>query len=524
MRLLDELREWRRRYGAGDTAELEALLRRVAQEEISGAAPLIELHETLLFLRAYPHSEESARLAEEALSCFSRRVAGCEGDTSAFEEADAAGIAGTSVSAVYSYEVARSLAARYGDAIDIDWEWCADLERVGPVLPVLAPEAGEEWPVEAHFDAREWIEGLKRPEETSLGWIMDRLAKLPITDRQRGELYDRMNVMLTWRLGNSPASRTRARLRGQPLFVHEEPLVPRRAVSLAQELDSPELPVKRIPLRETRAILDLVMDTSAVRYRELYGFSHPDLRNAYHAQAGRGVEIVFFGVPPGWRLPLRAYHAGMFFKNGVPAGYIETLSFFERAEVGFNLYYTFREGEAAWLYARLLRLCRQMLGVTCFWLDPYQIGHENEEAIESGAFWFYRKLGFRSVDPQLARLTEAEERRIAARTGYRTPARTLRKLAARPMIYEMPGMGCGEWDDFHIRRLALARWPVSAKRAFEALREAKQGPEEAQYLRLMQADPALRETLLRLGSAAKNEGRNRSGAGAAGWLSSRFSS
>ena len=28
-------------------------------------------------------------------------------------------------------------------------------------------------------------------------------------------------------------------------------------------------------------------------------------------------------------------------KNGVPAGYVETLSLFERAEVGFNLYYTF---------------------------------------------------------------------------------------------------------------------------------------------------------------------------------------
>lgn len=501
MRLADELREWKRRYGAGDTAELEALLRRAAREEISDAPALIELHETLLFLRAFPHSVQPARLAEEALSGFSRRVAGHKDDPSPFEEADAAGIAGTSVSAVYSYEVARSLAARYGDAIDVDWEWCADLERMGPVLAALAPEAGEEWPVEAHLDAREWVEGLKRREETSLGWILGRVAKLPMTDRQRGELYDRMSLLLTWRLGNSPASRTKMRLRGGPLFVHEEPLIPRRAVSLAQELGSPELPAKRIPQREARPILDLIMDASAVRYRELYGFSHPDLKNVYRAEAGRGVEIVFFGVPAEWRLPLRAYHAGMFFKNGVPAGYLEVLSLFERAEAGFNLYYTFRDGEAAWLFARLLRLCRQMLGVTCFWLDPYQIGHENEEAIESGAFWFYRKLGFRSVAAELERLARSEERRIAARADYRTPARTLRKLAERPMIYAMPGTGGGEWDHFHIRRLALARWPARAKRAFAALEKAKRGPEEAEYLRLMQKDPVLRRTLLRLGSS-----------------------
>ncbi len=116
---------------------------------------------------------------------------------------------------------------------------------------------------------------------------------------------------------------------------------------------------------------------------------------------------------------MRAYHAGMMFKNGVPVGYVECLSLFERMEVGFNLYYTFREGETAWLYARLLRLFRQYAGVTCFSIDPYQIGHENEEAIESGAFWFYRKLGFRPVEPEIARLMDAE--RAEAESHARLP-------------------------------------------------------------------------------------------------------
>jgi hypothetical protein len=191
----------------------------------------------------------------------------------------------------------------------------------------------------------------------------------------------------------------------------------------------------------------------------------------------------------------------MFFKNSLPAGYIEVLSLLERAEVGFNLYYTFREGETAWIYAQLLRLCRQSLGVTRFALDPYQIGHENSEAIDSGAFWFYRKLGFRSVEPALRDLTQTEERRIASRPGYRTPASTLRKLAARPMIYEPPDVVHGEWDRFHIRTLALARWPASLRRAFAPLLQAKLGPEEARYLRLMQQDPKLRAALLRLGTA-----------------------
>src|SRR5262249_7965859 len=154
--------------------------------------------------------------------------------------------------------------------------------------------------------------------------------------------------------------------------------------------------------RASSQILDTIVATSAVRYRELWGFVHPD-EHVYHADLGRGVDFYFFGVAKEWRLPIRAYHCGMFFKNGVPVGYVETLSVPQRCEVGFNLYYTFRDGETAWLYARLLKFLRQELNARRFSIDPYQLGHENEEAIASGAFWFYRKLGFRPVAPDISR-------------------------------------------------------------------------------------------------------------------------
>ena len=164
------------------------------------------------------------------------------------------------------------------------------------------------------------------------------------------------------------------------------------------------------------------------------------------------------GVPAEHRLPLRAYHAAMIFKNGVPVAYFEGLSLFERMESGFNLYYTFREGETAWLYARILRLMRQLLGVTVFSIEPYQIGHENEEGIESGAFWFYRKLGFRPVRPEILKMTQAEERKVANDRQYRTSARTLRKLAAGYMLFETPDAArkSGEWDRFEARNIGLA--------------------------------------------------------------------
>jgi len=65
-----------------------------------------------------------------------------------------------------------------------------------------------------------------------------------------------------------------------------------------------------------------------------------------------------------------------------------------------------------------------------FTIDPYQLGLGNDEAIESGAFWFYRKLGFRPMDPAIERLARAEEKR-----GRRSSAATLRKLAASALRY-----------------------------------------------------------------------------------------
>jgi hypothetical protein len=260
-----------------------------------------------------------------------------------------------------------------------------------------------------------------------------------------------------------------------------------------------------------------------MRYRELYGFTHPDAAHVYRADAGRGLEIYFFGVPPEWRLPLRAYHAGMFFQNGVPAGYIEVLSVFDRAEVGFNLYYTFREGESAWIYARLLQLLHQNLGVNTFVVDPYQVGHENDEAIDSGAFWFYRKLGFRPADPQVARLLEREERRIAESPGFRSSRRTLKKLAAGHLIFDGPGAEKGAWDGFQVRNIGFAAqrksgrpgtpgapgavldlipdlksWTPHEKSALRAIVDAKQGPEESRYLRLMQRHGRFREAIREL--------------------------
>src|SRR6267143_6843583 len=459
-RILAELEGLKRRFGDGDAKILRALVV-LSKSKFTDAGQLVRFHEALLFFRAYPPSTKVLNQVEAILKTFEQRVSQLgetDADLSPLDDPEVSGIAGTSVISNFSYSIVCWLTAKYPAQLSIDWDWFEEEERFGANMPRFLPLLEEEAMVEAHVPYRDYLRAAK-DRANEVVWLIERFKALKLSEKEKAERYDSLKIHVRWQFGVR-ASRTAMKLPARKLFFHNRPLIARREISLVDELKSPPIPVEKLSPALGEKILEMARETSAVRYRELHGFTFGDSRRVLRATLGRGTEAFVLGVPAENRLPLRAYHAALIFKNGVPVGYFEGLSIFERMESGFNLYYTFREGETAWLYARVLRLIRQMLGVRVFSIDPYQVGHENEEGIESGAFWFYRKLGFRPVRPNLMKLTMAEERRIAVDPGRRTSARTLRKLAAGHLVFELAKTnatpGKGEWDRFQIRNVGLA--------------------------------------------------------------------
>lgn len=454
--LLAQLDELKLKFTPAAARRVEHLLTQLSRKKLNDSDLLVRYHELLLFVRAYPHNAAIARTAERELRGFANRISFLEQqeiDIAPLEHPEVSGIAGTSVTDTFSFYIVRRLLQRHPSQLEIYWEWFKSENRLAATWPRFMPLLEEDAFVEANVPYREWL-AAARGRSPELVWLMEQFDKLPKTENERAELYDSQQLYVRW-TPSFNLSRTGMRLPARKCFYHRGPLIQRREIDLRHELAQPSPELQKLSAQEGEKALDMARDSSTIRYRELYGFTHGDPKHVYRAELGRGVEIFIMSLLPERRLPLRSYHAVMIYKNGVAIGYFEGLSLFERMESGFNLYYTFRDGETAWLYARVLNVMHHFAGVTAFSLDPYQIGFENEEGIQSGAFWFYRKLGFRPTDKGVLKLALKEEEKLRTRKGYLTSAATLRKLARSPMIFELDEEHVGDWDNFQIRKIGF---------------------------------------------------------------------
>jgi hypothetical protein len=457
-RLLDLLEQSKTRYGPGEASRVAKFLRRLAKRRITGAEDLIRFHETLLFLRAFPQGPQVVAATERLLSDFHRRIEAFHaagGEMDSFDSFEVSGMAGTSMQDTLSFDVMRWLVRRIPRNLSMVWDDYEEERAMAATWPRFLPLLEEDGDVEANIPWSRWLRAA-RGRAPELEWWIRRFEALPISDREKGELYGSLRLPVRWDLGNLPLSRTRNRWPTGALYYHREPLISRSQVSLERELSRPAPVLKKLSRSRGEAVMEKIREVMLVRYRELYGTTVGDPRSVVEARLGRGVVLYLWGLSAERRLPLRAYVAGFTIKNGVPINYVEAIGLCEWLEVGFNTFYTFRNGETAWIYAQLLRCITAYTAAKCISVYPYQIGDHNEEAIESGAFWFYRKLGFHSGSADLRDLTEREEGKIAGNPKYRTPPRALRKLAGAHLFYELPGADPGAWHRFSARNLGLA--------------------------------------------------------------------
>ena len=549
--LLRRLEVLRDSFG-GDTGgrKLE-LLGALEARPLRNAAEVLRLHECLCFLAAYPDDRRVLARVERMLDSFSRRA---DLVRHATDLADT-GIAGTRIHYRFLAATAEWLSRRWPDRLTIDWPEYTDVDRLERFLSLLVHYGETPGLDEWDYTVRQWLGRLKGRRETDAVFLVRRLSALQADTVTRETVYESLEIPLTLAPGADTPSRTRARWPTSPVVFVKKALSRTRPRLPADAVRRPRR-VRSVSGDKAMRLIELAREAMVTRQRDLDIFCHASPRDVRLVDWGDGLQFAVFGAPPERRLLLEAVYGFLTLKNGVPVGYVLASALFGSSEIAYNVFDTYRGGESAPIYGKVLATVHHLFRSDAYTVFPYQLGQDNDEAIDSGAWWFYQKIGFFPKHPRALRIMRRELARMKRDPSHRSSDATLRALADHNLYYflrrkrwdvigddffpnvglkisdylagrfgsdreeatrtcareaaellglpSLKGFSPGEriaWDRWAplVRILpGVTRWSATDKRALVAVVRAKGGARESDFVALFDRHAPLRRALLRL--------------------------
>ena len=431
---LTRLAERRLVFGGEAAREKRDALDVLAATPLARADDVLHLHELLLFLRAYPDDEAVLERAESLLQGFEQRS-----DLERFRDRLAdSGIAGTTIHYAFFFYTARRLARRYPGRLHIEWHELESGSTIADRMWLLMPYTEELALAKLDLTAEQQVRMLKGPHQTGAEFLFARFDAWDVEPFTKEKLVDDLVVPLRLEPGPETPSRTKARVPVRRVHYQTGPLDLSRP-DLGKVLREPPDFVREVRGREAEALVEMSRDAMVTRSRDLDAFLHADAADVRRIGWDDGLELVALGVVPERRMLLETLYGFITVKNGVPIGYVLATAWNASSEIMYNVFEANRGAEAARIYGRILSAVHHLLGSTAFTVDPYQLGHDNSEGLASGAWWFYRKLGFESLDPEIRRLERDERKRMKTRPGHRSTPATLQALSAENMYWFADG-------------------------------------------------------------------------------------
>ena len=442
-RPLERLHDIRHRYDSGAADAKLALIARLERVSLRSARRLRAYHDDLLFLRAFPDDSRVHDAAVAALGRMERRVHAL---TPAHRrQLDDSGMAGTITRHAFAFGTAQWL-AQSEEGADIDWHAFVAPERLDPLLRLTLTQAEADAFDSGELSTRAWLElahgGTRRG---TLAWLVHASGAPP--RRRAGAarapdpavmrmLYDTLEVPVRWRLTNRHSTSGNS---VSGVAVHPRSAMRSAPVDPVAHIGTPLASIVHLPRARAILWLDAARAALTARCREVHAITYANPDEVFVADLGGGAMLCLIGAARDERLSLEANYGFVIFANGVPIGYGGVTPLAAQANTGVNVFEAFRHAEASMLFAQSLRAFRTLFGVTRFIVNPYQFGADNDEALSSGAYWFYDRLGFRPEHVAVRALADRERLRRSASRGYRSSPATLRRLATHDLVLELAG-------------------------------------------------------------------------------------
>jgi hypothetical protein len=427
---LERLESLRETFDAPAAREKLQLLAELEHKSLGRAADVERLHEALCFARAWPDNPKLLTAVNRMLKNFSERA-----DLNRFAGAlENSGIVGTDIRFPFYRATAQWLAERCGDSLHIDWRQFENVDRLSSMLESMALFSERGSLQQYLYDTADWIERMRADDETDAVFLVRRFAALGDAGALRDSVYDELDAPFHLSSSATTPSRTHGYLK--PKTIHyQRSNIQRGAVDLRQAAEE-RVRFENVSGRQATRLVDLARSAMVTRSRDLEAFAFANVNDVMRVHCRHGVQIVLIGMLPEKRYLLECEYGYLMFKNGVVVGYGTGTGLFGSCQLAFNLFPTFRGAETTELYACVLATFHKLFAADTFSVDGYQIGADNDEAIDSGAWWFYARMGFRPRDSEATKLADAELRK-AQKRGYRSSKNTLRQLADYPVYFSL---------------------------------------------------------------------------------------
>ncbi|MGQ0383544.1 MAG: hypothetical protein ACT4UP_02485 [Gammaproteobacteria bacterium] len=431
-RVLPEFLRIAGRYGAGLAQRKRELIAGLGRGQLRSAGELRRLHEALCFLEAYPDDHRVRRAAQRLLRAFGNRA-----DLRRHRDGlRGSGIAGSDTPFRFFWPTAHWISREWPGALVLERGDEDHARAILEALPQLLDSAQAEWLRSLRSPGLEVLDRLRPDGVTDADFLIGLAAAMPADEAMREAFFDRMDPRFVLRAGRGTPERTRARLPFVAPAVR--PAGPDRSrPDLRREIRLAPKRVRRLSAREAAELIRVARYSMITRERDIAVFQYPDTRGSFLVDDGAGLAFAMMGIETARRALLPATFAGLTLQNGMPVGYVQLDVLGRHAEISFNTFETFRGGAAARVFARLLAASHHLFGCDQWSVEPYQLGAGNDEGIESGAWWFYRRFGFAPRDPLARRLAAREDARRAARPAYRSAPATLRALARAHLFFAL---------------------------------------------------------------------------------------
>ena len=451
--LVEDLSRVLRSFGPDAASAKRHLIEQLASCQRLPARSLARLHDCLCFLQAYPDDARVLKAAQSLVPRLREWIALLPEGEETPSLVDQ-GFPGGVNRHPFSYAVLRQMAAWHPDCLEVEWEECEDEMPIQNALVLLVSNNECQGLDDIRLTMSSWAAACKvDPGQSDLQLLLRIFEGAPLRLEERAWLYDSCVLPTRYRLADPGTGRAEIRLDARRIQYQRSAMTRTNQAlehSIRQEFDS----VRPLRKEDGEALIRVALQALCARNLEIATLMHAHAEDCFVLDCSRGLRVALIGVTPDIRDTLESSYFFLVLKNEIPIAYGPASLCMGCCEMGINLFPEYRGGEIRLIYAEFMRALYQVLGVRYFYLTDYGMGVGNPEAIRTGAFWFYRKLGFHAENPEVETLAQEEEARMSVDPRHRSDRRMLERLSHTYAFLDTSGGTCHRLD---LGRIGLAQ-------------------------------------------------------------------